>query len=123
MVYDSKHDKVILFGGWDGDYDDETWVFGLFDYYRTGTFDSKITSLDGIYKISAEISWSSENQPVGTNLTVQIGFSNTINDKDFTYTSPYNSSFTFEDVALFFRYRVNFESNDDLTFSPILKNI
>ena len=123
MAYDSINDKVILFGGWDGSNDDETWVFGLFEYYQTGTFDSKLTSLVDIYKISGEISWSPENQTVGTNLTIQIGFSNTINDEDFTYTRQYNSSFTFEGVARYFRYRVSFKSTNDLIFSPILKNI
>jgi len=124
MAYDSKHDKVILFGGWDNVVrNDETWAFGLFDYYQTGTFDSKIISPDDIYKISGEISWSPENQAEGTNLTIQIGFSNTINDEDFTYTRQYNSSFTFEGVARYFRYRVSFESNNDLTVSPILENI
>ncbi len=123
MVYDSINDKVILFGGDTGAYDDETWAFGLFDYYQTGVFDSKITSLDDIYKISGEISWSPENQTEGTDLTVQIGFYNSISDDDFTYTNQYNSSFTFEGVALQFRYRVSFESSDNLMFSPILKNI
>ncbi len=27
MAYDSASNKVVLFGGWDGDYDNETWIF------------------------------------------------------------------------------------------------
>ena len=31
MVYDSAHDRVILFGGWDSGYNDETWVYNYTD--------------------------------------------------------------------------------------------
>ena len=123
MVYNSVHEKLILFGGDDGSLDDETWVFRLYDYHQTGKFDSKIISLDGLHKFSGEISWTPENQTLGTNLTVQFGLSNTINDEDFAYTSPDNSSFTFAGTARYIRYRANFESTDDSAFSPILENV
>ena len=56
MAYDSIHDKTILFGGWDGSRDDETWVLRFCDYQQTGRFDSKIISLDGNHKFFGEIS-------------------------------------------------------------------
>ncbi len=31
MAYDSTHDRVVLFGGWDGSYDNETWVYNFTD--------------------------------------------------------------------------------------------
>ena len=31
MVYDSTHDQVILFGGYDDDFDDETWIYNFTD--------------------------------------------------------------------------------------------
>ena len=111
MAYDAAHERVILFGGNDGTFDDETWIFSYCRYYEQGIFDSKLKSFDMIYKITGAISWIPIVQPLGTSLTVQIGFSLTTNETDFIYTALQNESFTFEGTCKYFKYRVNFESN------------
>ncbi|MFX1411141.1 MAG: Kelch repeat-containing protein [Promethearchaeota archaeon] len=122
MVYDSIQDTMVLFGGDDGARDDETWTL-KYEFYPTGIFKSKIINLYEIYNVSGGISWSPENQPVGTNLTLQVGFSNTTNDEDFKYSNLYDSSFTFQGVGQYIHYCVCFESDVNLLVSPILNSI
>jgi len=122
MAYDSKRGKVVLFGGFDGSYPDDTWMLG-FETFQTGSFTSKIVDLSEMYETSGEISWIFEKYAMGANITLQIGFSNTTNDEDFVYTSQHDSSFTFEGVGRYIRYRAYFKSDASLQFSPILKSV
>jgi len=119
MVYDSLHDRVILFGG-DND-DVKTWIFSDFrNYYQQGIFNSKLNSLNSVYNITGEINWTPIEQPIGTSLTVQIGFSNSSVEANFIYTALQNSSFTFEGIGKYFKYRVIFKSDLLQNVSPLL---
>ncbi|MHA1673291.1 MAG: Kelch repeat-containing protein [Promethearchaeota archaeon] len=112
MVYDSDSQKVILFGGGDiaGD-DDETWMYSLNQYSKTGRFNSQLIDLEYTCPITGEISWNPSVQPIKTVLELQVGFSNTTDEADFIYTPFLNSSFTFEGIARYIKYSAIFESD------------
>ncbi|MFX1281683.1 MAG: Kelch repeat-containing protein [Promethearchaeota archaeon] len=122
MVYDSEKNVIILFGGDDGARDDETWALE-YEIYPVGFFKSKFINLYEIYNVSGGISWYPENQVVDTNLTLQVGFSNTTNEEDFKYTTQHDSSFTFQDVGQYIRYCAYFEADANSLESPILNSV
>jgi hypothetical protein len=122
MAYDPERDKVVLFGGIEASHSNETWVLG-FEKYQTGSFKSKIEDLSEIFRISGIVSWIYENHAMDANIAFQIGFSNTTNDGDFVYTNQHDSSFTFEGVGRYIRYRAYFQSDASLLFSPLLKSV
>ena len=126
MVYDSNYDQVILFGGpknsWD--YSDKTWIYRVTDnYFQQGIFDSRITTFNDFYKISGEITWNPIDQPIGTSLQVQVGFSNTPYEEDFLYTALHNELFTFQGISKYIKYRIIFQSNSLQNDTPLLKSV
>ncbi len=112
MVYDSAHDRVVLFGGLDGIRDGETWVYSDYKVFQQGLFTSKVNSFDSISTITGNISWTPVGQQTGTSLKVQIGFSNTPDEADFYYIPLQSTNFTFEINTNYVKYRVAFESSD-----------
>ena len=126
MIYDSKNDQVILFGGpknpWDKS--DKTWNYRMSNkYFQEGIFASKITSFNEFYKISGAITWNPIDQPFGTSLQVQVGFSNTPFEEDFLYTALNNEFFTFQGICKFIKYRIIFQSNYLQNETPLLKSV
>ena len=124
MVYDSTHDKVILFGGYDAiGRDDETWVYSVDKFFQQGIFTSKVKSFDFISTITGEISWTPVGQPTGTFLKIQIGLSYTQYEAHFNYTTLHNKSFAFDGIGQYMKYRVVFESDLIQNTSPLLNKI
>ncbi|MFX1398425.1 MAG: Kelch repeat-containing protein [Promethearchaeota archaeon] len=119
MAYDSKRDKLVLFGGYP--FNAETWTLecGL---ESKGCFRSKVLNLYDIYNISGGISWIPEQQLDGTDLKLQIGFSNTTIEDDFVYTIQSNASFAFNGIGQYISYKAHFDSNG-LSTSPILSKV
>lgn len=120
MVCDPQSAQVVLFGGFPAN--GETWILSP-KYALKGRLESKITSFGNIYEIMGNIGWAPSDPPVNTSLKVQVGLSNTTNDLDFVYTSVSNSSFPFEGLAQFLRYRVFFESDETQDSSPVLDKV
>jgi N-acetylneuraminic acid mutarotase len=117
MVYNLDFSQAILFGGYDELAD--TWILYP-EYSPTGMFESKLTSLGDIYNLRGRITWNPSVQPANTSLSIQVGLSNTTNEEDFLYTAYSNSTFIFEGLAQYIRYRVLFESDETQYYSPIL---
>lgn len=74
-------------------------------------------------KVAGTLSWNPSSQPVNTNLKIQIGFSNTTKEEDFSYTTYSASNFTFNSITKYLHYRVRFESNMFQLATPFLKNV
>jgi hypothetical protein len=121
MAFDSDAHKAILFGG--RAYDDETWVFALNQHYRTGRFDSQLIDVEAQRQITGQISWNPTEQPTGTDLSFQVGFSNSTLEAEFTFTPLSSLSFSFESIARYMRYRINFASDTDQLFSPQIETV
>ena len=123
MVYDPDSHRVVLFGGNDGGYDDETWVYPANRYCQQGRFDSQLIDVENICTITGEISWTPSGQPSETVLEVQIGFSNTTHDVDFIYDLSHTSDFTFDGRARYLRYRAVFQSDANQVFTSNLETV
>ena len=126
MIYNSNNDNVILYGGpknqWD--YSDSIWIYKITDnYFPQGIFDSKITNFEDLYKISGGITWNPIDQPNGQSLHIQVGFSNSPDEKDFLYTDLHEESFNFQGISKFIKYRVIFRSNSLQNNTPLLKSV
>jgi len=125
MVYDSTHDRVILFGGFNGGgFNNETWE-SLFqeDYYQKGIYCSNIKDLNNIYKITGNMTWAPYTQPIGTTIQFQIGISNTSSEGDFIFTSISASSYKFNGTGRYLKYLANFSSDSSLSLSPKITEV
>ena len=120
MAYDSTHDRVIFFGGYEmWDFNNETWESSIQeDYYQNGKYCSSIKDLNEIYKITGNMTWEPYTQPIGTALKFQIGISNTSSEGDFNFTSLSDSSFKFNGTGRYIKYLAHFSSDSSLSLSP-----
>ena len=126
MIYDSKNDQVILYGGpknlWD--YSSSIWIYKISDnYFQQGIFNSRIIDFNDFYKISGEITWNPLDQPVGTSVQVQVGFSNTLYEEDFLYTALHHEFFAFQGTSKYIKYRIIFQSDFLQNNTPLLKTV
>lgn len=125
MAYDSTHDRVILFGGYEmWDFNNETWESSLQgDYYQRGLYCSNVKDLNEIYKITGNLTWAPYTQPIGTNMQFQIGISNTSSEEDFIFTSLSASSFKFNGTGRYIKYLAYFSSDSSLSLSPKITEV
>lgn len=124
MVYVGNTGQVMLYGGYNGTaLLQDTWIYRDSAYCQSGSFESKLTSINLIYNITGEFAWNPSTQPVGTELRFQAGLSNTTKDEDVYYTDYYTSDFNFSGLARYLKYRVIFESDVNQIFSPRLNKV
>ncbi len=126
MIYDSINDKVILFGGPESEltYSSKTWIYNWTNnYFHQGTFDSKVRAFDNFYNFTGDIAWTLSEKPLGTSFQVQIGFSPTLNEADFLYTSLQSTGFIFQGICKYFKYRIVFKSDSIQSKTPLLYSI
>jgi hypothetical protein len=124
MVFDTSGNKSILVGGrWRSTRYADTLCYLGSSYSEYGILESNYTSVNYIYSCQGYVSWDTLIQPQNTSLTVQIGLSNTTNEEDFRFTSGSNSSFMFNELFKYFKYRVVFSSNEFQSLTPRLGHI
>ncbi|MHA2275911.1 MAG: Kelch repeat-containing protein [Candidatus Kariarchaeaceae archaeon] len=122
MVYDNDSNRSILFGGFNGSYLADTWIYPIFPTSPfTGKFESKLFSIDSISSIFGNISWNPIDQPDSTVLSIQVGFSNSTNYEDLVFSELFTSDFSFGNITKYFAYRVIFFSEISPEISPQLE--
>ena len=111
MAYDSAHDRTILFGGSDTTgYRDDTWIFNLPRFYKSGYYESNVIDLGFTYQVNGNVNWTPTQQPINTSLTITLSFSNTTNEEDFVSITPSNKSFLINIQGRYLKYQALFRS-------------
>jgi len=98
MVYDPLNDGFLMFGGNDGNYKCDTWMFHMTDWVKDGTYISQPKDLGG-EAYFGNISWEGVS-PEGTSIKFQVRAADTAqNLSSKLFVGPTGNSLSYFDIS------------------------